>query len=54
MNFISEVKEDVKIVKDEVIEENDIKDIYLFEEAKKDKSNIKSIDEILKKYNIES
>jgi uncharacterized protein YbaP (TraB family) len=32
----------------------DLLDYYLFEEAKKDKKNIKDIDTLLKEYNIES
>ena len=54
MNFLSQVKDDIKIVKDEIIKEEDIKDIQLFEESKKDKSDIKSIDDMLKEYKIES
>lgn len=32
----------------------DLNDIQLFEEAKKDTDNIKSVDDMLKEYNIES
>jgi uncharacterized protein YbaP (TraB family) len=32
----------------------DLLDYYLFEEAKKDKKNVKDIDTLLKEYNIES
>jgi len=34
--------------------DEDLSDINLFEEAKKDKEDIKSIDEMLKEYHIES
>lgn len=43
-----------KDVKVENITDIDMADIKLFEEAKKDTKNTKSIDEMLKKYNIES
>jgi len=38
----------IKIINEDVME------YYLFEEAKKDKKNIKDIDTLLKEYNIES
>ena len=41
-------------VKVEHITNIDMEDIKLFENFKQDKSNIKSIDEMLKEYNIES
>ena len=46
--FINNFKNEIKI------KNEDFNDILLFNEAKKDKSNMKSIDELLKEYKIES
>ena len=43
-----------KNIKIENITDTTLNDIKLFEEAKEDKDNIKSIDEMLREYNIES
>jgi len=43
-----------KNIKVENITDSTLNDIKLFEKSKKDKRDIKSIDEMLKEYNIES
>jgi len=48
MSIISKFKDKVSI------KNEDLKDLYLLEEGKKDKTDIKTIDELLKEYNIES
>ena len=52
INILSNIK-DVSVIKDDIINDT-LSDIHLFEEAKKDKKDVKSIDEMLKKYNIEN
>ena len=52
IDILSNIK-DVSVIEDNIIDDIS-SDVYLFEEAKKDKKDIKSIDEILKEYNIES
>lgn len=49
--FIKIVSKNSKNIK---IKDEDLIDLYLFEESKKDKSNAKDINELLKDYNIES
>jgi len=51
MYFLNHLKDDVRIVDQE---REDIEDFKLFEEAKKDRVGIKSIDELLREYKIES
>ena len=46
--FINKFKNEIKI------ENEDFRDVLLFNEAKKDKTDIKTIDELLKEYKIES
>jgi uncharacterized protein YbaP (TraB family) len=49
-NFIKLISKNKNIK----IQNEDLLDFHLFEEAKKDKKNIKDIDTLLKEYNIES
>ena len=52
IDILSNIK-DVSVIEDNIIDDTS-SDVYLFEEAKKNKKDIKSIDEMLKEYNIES
>jgi len=62
MTLTVEIKDDflpdfIKMVsknKNIKIQNEDLTDYYLFEEAKKDKKNIKDINTLLKEYNIDS
>ena len=47
-DFINSFKNEIKI------KNEDLNDVLLFNEAKKDKNNIKTIDDLLKEYKIES
>jgi len=47
-DFINSFKNEIKI------KNEDFNDVLLFNEAKKDKKNIKTIDDLLKEYKIES
>ena len=54
-NFTDKFFEFINSFKNEIkIKNEDLNDILLFNEAKKEKSNIKTIDELLKEYKIES
>ncbi len=51
MYFLNHLKDDVKIINQEA---ENLEDLRLLEEAKKDRKGIKSIDELLREYRIES
>ncbi|MFK5976108.1 MAG: hypothetical protein QM493_06335 [Sulfurovum sp.] len=57
-SYLPNILEILNGLKDVMIEniyiENDLQDVKLFQEAKQDKTDMKSIDEMLKEYNIES
>jgi hypothetical protein len=48
LSLLDSLKNEVKI------KSEDVQDLFLLEEAKKDKSDMKTIDELLKEYKVES
>ena len=54
LDKIIHLLKDFQGVKVKNITDIDMEDVKLFEEAKKDKTEMKSIDEMLKEYSIES
>jgi len=48
LSLLDSLKDEIKIKSD------DLQDLFLLEEAKKDKQDMKTIDELLKEYKIES